>query len=806
MAQSHTRVFDDSTRSRYPPHISDSPSQAYFPIDITEEVINLKPMGADESEEPTRSLLHQVAVTEINDSDSCLLKQRNISGHGGSGGGDSDRLFKDVSETFKDWFTNGWFTEILAVLVSFACAVAIPVVLGVYNHNPVPKLPWDVSLNAVVSVLSTVAKSSLLYTICAALGQDKWDWYDTGTHGLQQQTFMNDSKSKMSHGRERRLKDMETLDQASRGPLGAVKILTSRRTALSPTSLGALVVILSLVVDPFTQQVVSLRERQRLVSSDEVWAARPSAPFFCYRNFEYQTYGSWSMDCAKIFQDAIQAAIWVDPEAYKPPSHAHCPSGNCEWEPFHTIEYCLDNRVIESPTGYCDISFNQSEFNEAYRYYNDTGKHRVMIQDCKHMISPLNITKWSEKPKVVVVDTFRDNEFGGKSMFPNSSQSAYLPSFGSETSVATGFEMAYRNRNYTNKGPSPYLWTRFPTEVITSVPPEENNITNEFGVRIPGPLTIMAHTRYDMVPEVYRSITFSYNVTDWYRPPIELRVNLTEWSALSFCQVERKISVVNGTTVSKVAASKYLQPAYTNIAEEQYNATFWAPEDHIKNNATMFSVLTKDPTGSFSPDEIGPRRYQADNSTGAFCLYKGVFQFFTDPAAWLTQILRATKATSAEGDDDVQIWNVQWGNPRLDDEDPDQMTASRISRRTLPAVMTSITAALNNMNYAATNERITGSYVVRETILVARWEWLTVLFSIEIMGMGYLLYIIFRPRTAAGVWKDSIFAVLYHGLDDGARDTIGHVKNLRDMRKATEYMEVRLDQPKEDNRVVLVRD
>ncbi|KAK3397600.1 hypothetical protein B0T20DRAFT_321406, partial [Sordaria brevicollis] len=128
------------------------PSQDYLP---TEEATNINPMGANESEGPTQSLLHQ-PVTEISDSDSCFLKESNIGGHVGSDDGNSDRI--------------------LAVLVSFTCAIAIPVVLGIYNHNPVPRLPWDISLNTLVSVLSTVAKSSLLYAICAALGQDKWDW------------------------------------------------------------------------------------------------------------------------------------------------------------------------------------------------------------------------------------------------------------------------------------------------------------------------------------------------------------------------------------------------------------------------------------------------------------------------------------------------------------------------------------------------------------------------------------------------------------------------------------------------------
>lgn len=800
MAQSQARFLENSSQPRYSPHISNSSSQEYFPVSINEEAINLKSMGRNESEGPTQSLLRQSAVTEINDIDSPILKDCNTSGHGGSDDGDRDKPSKGLSESLKDWFTNSWFSEILAVLVSVACAVAIPAVLGVYNHKPVPKLPWDVSLNALVSVLSTVAKSSLLYAICAALGQDKWDWYDTSS-GLQREPRGGDRRSMMSLGGEKRLKDMETLDQASRGPLGAIRFLTNRRTAFSPTSLGALVVILSLVVDPFTQQVVRLEGRQRLVSSDQVRAARVSAPFFCYQDCHVRKDCKALTDCAKVFEDAHHAAIW-EPGDYKHPTHANCPSGNCEWEPFHTIEYCLDNGVIESPAAYCDISFNQSAFDEAYKHYNETGRYWVKVQNCVHLFDPLNIT-WPRAPKVFDMDDIHQYTFGTKEMFPESLEDQNLfgskPMIGSEFSFVTGFHMATKNHNFSH-GETPYLWTRFPTEVITSVSASDNNLTNELDMPIPFPLVIMTHARYEMVPDVMTENSSTY-YSDWYRPPIELRLDLLQWSALSLCRVERKISVVNGTTNSTAIASQYLRFKYTGSANSGYCLV---TEDHFNNNQTISSIDVKEPTGSFSNDGPYPRRYQSDNSTNGFCIWNATFEY--DPSYLLKQAFRVTKGTDAKGDDDVQTWYERWEKPELDNMEDISVRASRVIRQTLPAIMTSLTAGLNNINYATTNETVTGSYVLHETILVARWGWLTVLFSIELMGMCYLLTIIFRPRSAAGVWKDSIFAVLYHGLDDGARNTIGHVKNLRDMRKATKYMEVRLDHLREDDRAVLVRD
>ena len=139
-------------------------------------------------------------------------------------------------------------------------------------------------------------------------------------------------------------------DQASRGPLSAFKILISRRTAFSPTSLGALVVLLSFVVDLFTQQVVRLQSRERLVPSNDVWRAQSSAPVFC------PTYDE-SPGCSQTIQELINGAIWLDPEAYNPQSHVSCSSGSCEWESFHGIEYCVDSGVVE-----CDEPLQPQEY------------------------------------------------------------------------------------------------------------------------------------------------------------------------------------------------------------------------------------------------------------------------------------------------------------------------------------------------------------------------------------------------------------------------------------------------------------
>ncbi|KAJ4417387.1 hypothetical protein N0V85_001867 [Neurospora sp. IMI 360204] len=583
MAQSRVPFLDKFTKPRQPP--PEIPQPPFSSSNTTEDFIDLDQIRVDDSqEEPKRSFIHQLSEVDIRDNDDFYLLQEERNARGcGSDGGDGNGTGglsnpnpspRSLSEILEDWHTNGWLTEILAVIASFACVVTIPVMLGIYNNEPVPRLPWDVSLNAVVSVLSTVAKSSLLCAICAALGQDKWDWYDDTAaaadsgnghdqpHPQEQALYGQEENGNKSRWRtmtkkRRWLKEMGTLDQASRGPLGAVKILTNRRTAFSPASLGALVIILSLVVDPFTQQTVSFRERQRLVASDEVWAAQARAPLFCNAN---KVYWEQPTECGKAFQDAIYAAIWIEPETYKPITHAQCPSGDCKWEPFNTIEYCLTNGVIETPMGSCDLpSFNQSEFDDAYIRYNLTENSRGTMRYCDGLLEPLtrkyffpesifdlNDTRWEFGPL-----TFTDR------VDARPEAGEFNDDVWSEYSVLTRFEMSFWG---DEPHPNPLFMTTFPTEVITDLE-TTGKVGNLSEMHIPDAVVLMGHTRYDMLPQVYH-VTTQSEITKRYQLMIELRVNMTDWSAPSICQVERTMSVVNGTAVSAITSSKYLQAAY----------------------------------------------------------------------------------------------------------------------------------------------------------------------------------------------------------------------------------------------------
>lgn len=106
---------------------------------------------------------------------------------------------------FVDW----WMGELLAILLSIIAFFAIIYALRKHDGHNLSMLPHHISLNFVISILATVSKTSLLFAVASALGQFKWLWM---------------------FSKQRSLQDLQVFDDASRGPLGASRLLASRRS------------------------------------------------------------------------------------------------------------------------------------------------------------------------------------------------------------------------------------------------------------------------------------------------------------------------------------------------------------------------------------------------------------------------------------------------------------------------------------------------------------------------------------------------------------------------------------------------
>ncbi|KAL2797288.1 hypothetical protein BJX66DRAFT_335191 [Aspergillus keveii] len=128
----------------------------------------------------------------------------------------------------------GWSLELIALILSIGTIVAIVLVLRRYDGRQQPG--WQgISLNSLLSWLSTVAKAYLLFSLTESLGQLKWAWFSSKNHPLS---------------------DLKVFDSASRGGfLGALELIW-RVKGYHFAAVGSLAVILSLGFDPFVQNLL----------------------------------------------------------------------------------------------------------------------------------------------------------------------------------------------------------------------------------------------------------------------------------------------------------------------------------------------------------------------------------------------------------------------------------------------------------------------------------------------------------------------------------------------------------------------
>lgn len=97
-----------------------------------------------------------------------------------------------------------WAMEIFSIVIAFGAVGSIIGLLARYDGKALPSWPYDITLNALIAVLTTVANTAMAVVLSSGLGQLKWDRVKRGYLPLA---------------------DMEILDEASRGAWGACKML-----------------------------------------------------------------------------------------------------------------------------------------------------------------------------------------------------------------------------------------------------------------------------------------------------------------------------------------------------------------------------------------------------------------------------------------------------------------------------------------------------------------------------------------------------------------------------------------------------
>jgi hypothetical protein len=108
---------------------------------------------------------------------------------------------------FKRRIDEAWALEWLSLLLSGLTLATIVVVLHHFNSRKQPN--WhSISLNTLISFLSTIAEATALLPLATSLGQLKWTWFSN---------------------HRRPLLELSAFDDAGRGIIGSIRLLLIHR-------------------------------------------------------------------------------------------------------------------------------------------------------------------------------------------------------------------------------------------------------------------------------------------------------------------------------------------------------------------------------------------------------------------------------------------------------------------------------------------------------------------------------------------------------------------------------------------------
>ncbi|KAI7776816.1 hypothetical protein LA080_004410 [Diaporthe eres] len=243
--------------------------------------------------------------------------------------------------------TFAWFPETSGIFASTSLLIALVVILAAYDGKAV--FEWKgVTLNAVLSVISTASKASLLYSISELISQWKWIVF-TSTR--------------------RPLIDFETNDAASRGPWGSLELMWKCKS-LGYLRLGTLVVLLSIAADPLTQQLIQYKQSMvyakdvnttvnragRFAKGKEVHSGEcsgfilsevnrqlpqmPEDVKLTLQDKDLPLQDSFMVDADLSIQSAILYGLEQPMQNVAQQATFSCPTGNCSWPSFESLAVC----------------------------------------------------------------------------------------------------------------------------------------------------------------------------------------------------------------------------------------------------------------------------------------------------------------------------------------------------------------------------------------------------------------------------------------------------------------------------------
>ncbi|KAM3076970.1 hypothetical protein ACMFMF_004885 [Clarireedia jacksonii] len=273
---------------------------------------------------------------------------------------------------YASWIQNWWLIEIVAVLIGTISFIAICLVLRHYQDKPAPKINTiggvGITLNTVISILTTVGRASLLLAVAECISQQKWVWFSSSAKPLI---------------------ELEAFDRGSRGAFGSL---------IQVVSIGALLIILGLAVDPLSQELLHYEVQPEAAPSSGLayvsTALRWDTEF--YRGTVY-TWGTQEQtpDPPLFMKAAVQNGILTSGSRLNE-TQPYCATGNCTWPIYQSLAVCMRWQDISSHLSYSSYQdekgFLEDKWSLTDRHYIETLYGALPRFNMSSVAKPLNTT------------------------------------------------------------------------------------------------------------------------------------------------------------------------------------------------------------------------------------------------------------------------------------------------------------------------------------------------------------------------------------------------------------------------------
>lgn len=198
-----------------------------------------------------------------------------------------------------------WKLELLACLAFLTALGAMVATMYPHQGKPLPQWPFRISVNTLLAIYGTVMKITIVYVAGSCVAQLQWSWFSS----------------------ERPLIDLSRLADLSHGDIpGAFRWLWSNHIRQPLITIGAVVVISSVALEPFIQQLTSYVD-----CSVPLENGVPTIPRTNYIVQRTNVFSAQSGD--PDITSAILAGLVGSPDPLK---SSGCTTGNCTFSTTYT--------------------------------------------------------------------------------------------------------------------------------------------------------------------------------------------------------------------------------------------------------------------------------------------------------------------------------------------------------------------------------------------------------------------------------------------------------------------------------------